>query len=147
MGISMSFHERLAYICLFFLLSIALRGSAFAQYNHPPESALITEAPPLNAELVKTGLYVFSGSGGNSLLRLSANGFILVNAGLPNEREALLRKVKKISDQPIRALILTDSNLSHAGEIKEFLESGTHIIAQQNTAAKLATPVSSELTA
>src|SRR5258708_485986 len=32
----------------------------------------------LTAQLVRTGLYMISGGGGNSLLRLSANGFILV---------------------------------------------------------------------
>ena len=142
----MSFPNRFTNVCLFLFLTAVLTRSALAQYHHPPEPAP-AGAPTLNADLVKTGLYIFSGGGGNSLLRLSANGFILVNAGLPSERDVLLRKVKRISNQPIRALILTDNNLSHAGAVEKFVESGTRIVAQRNAAAKLATLTIPELTA
>src|ERR1035441_9481431 len=81
------------------LLAAATSAVVFAQTG-----------PALNAQLVKTGLYVITGAGCNSVLRLSANGFILVDGGLPGNYDALMKKVGKItySDQPIRALILTD---------------------------------------
>ena len=142
----MSFQNWSSRVFLLFLFTAPLAGSALAQYNHPPEQPPTPGTPTLHADLVKTGLYVFSGGGGNSLLRLSANGFILVNAGLPSEQEVLLRKIKRISDQPIRALILTDSDLSHAGAIGQFLQGDTRIIAQQHTAGRLASPAIPELT-
>ena len=37
----------------------------------------------LSSDLVKTGLYVLTGKGSNSVLRLSANGLILVDGKLP----------------------------------------------------------------
>jgi len=96
--------------------------------------------PALKAQLVKTGLYVISGAGCNSVLRLSTNGFILVDAGLPGNYDALMKKVAKItySDQPIRALILTDHGAHHAGNNAQFLEDGTRIIAHENAAQNLA---------
>ncbi|MGD0777987.1 MAG: hypothetical protein ABSC05_34815, partial [Candidatus Solibacter sp.] len=111
------------------LLAAATSAVVFAQ----------TE-PALNAQLVKTGLYVISGAGCNSVLRLSTNGFILVDAGLPGNYDALMKKVAKItySDQPIRALILTDHGAHHAGNNAQFLEDGTRIIAHENAAQNLA---------
>lgn len=96
--------------------------------------------PALNAQLVKTGLYVISGAGCNSVLRLSTNGFILVDGGLAGNYDALVKKVEKItySDQPIRALILTDHGAHHAGNSAQFLEDGTRIIAHVNAAQNLA---------
>jgi glyoxylase-like metal-dependent hydrolase (beta-lactamase superfamily II) len=74
------------------------------------------------------------------VLRLSTNGFILVDAGLPGNYDALMKKVAKItySDQPIRALILTDHGAHHAGNNAQFLEDGTRIIAHENAAQNLA---------
>lgn len=111
------------------LLAAATSAMVFAQ----------TE-PALNAQLVKTGLYVITGAGCNSVLRLSANGFILVDGGLPGNYDVLLKKVEKISysDQPIRALILTDHGAHHAGNNAQFLEDGTRIIAHENAAQNLA---------
>jgi glyoxylase-like metal-dependent hydrolase (beta-lactamase superfamily II) len=95
------------------LLATATSAVVFAQTK-----------PALNAQLVKTGLYVITGAGCNSVLRLSANGFILVDGGLPGNYDALMKKVGKISysDQPIRALILTDHGAHHAGNNAQFLE-------------------------
>ena len=64
----------------------------------------------LSAEIVKTGLFVIAGGGCNSVLRLSANGFILVDGKLPGNYEAILAKTRKVSfsEQPIRLLINTD---------------------------------------
>ena len=92
------------------LSSIVLLAIAGAG-ERPEKSADKT----LTARLAKTGLYVISGGGGNSLLRLSANGFILVDGKLAGNYDAILALTKKLSysDQPIRALILTGHYGSH----------------------------------
>jgi cyclase len=86
----------------------------------------------LTAELLKTGLYLISGGGGNSLLRLSANGLIVVDGKLPGNYEALLAQVKRISDQPIRVLINTDYHEDHTGNNAMFIAAGTQIVGHQN---------------
>jgi cyclase len=86
----------------------------------------------MTAQYVKTGLYVISGRGSNSVLRLSANGLILVDGKLPGTYEALSAQLKRISKQPVRALILTDCDKSRTGTNAKFLENGTAIVVQEN---------------
>jgi len=93
----------------------------------------------LNAALVKTGLYLISGGGGNSLLRLSANGFILVDGKLPGNYDAILALAKKLSysEQPIRILVNTDHHENHTALNEEFMKAGTFVLAQENVKENL----------
>jgi cyclase len=94
----------------------------------------------MTAQYIKTGLYVISGRGSNSVVRLSANGLILVDGKLPGGYDALMAQVKRISKQPVRALILTDCADSHTGTNAKFVEDGdgTRIVAQENVKQNLA---------
>jgi cyclase len=121
--------------CAIIPLTLLLGITTSAQYTHP-------NAPNPNdgmsGQLVKTGLYVFSGQGSNSVLRLSANGLILVDGKLPGNYDALLARINRIVKQPVRALILTDGGSTRTGTNAQFLEHGTQIIAQENTKQYLA---------
>jgi cyclase len=86
----------------------------------------------LHADLVKTGLYVISGGGCNSLLRLSANGLIIVDGKLPGNYDALMSQATRISEQPVRLLIETDYHPTHTGNNANFLAAGAQIVAQEN---------------
>jgi glyoxylase-like metal-dependent hydrolase (beta-lactamase superfamily II) len=108
----------------------------YQQSNNKPEQN------PLSARLIKTGLYMISGGGCNSLLRLTAHGLIVVDGGLPENYTALRAKVRKISDQPVRILIDTGYGDVHTANNDRFAAGGTQIIAQENVKAKLATPPS-----
>jgi cyclase len=116
------------------LLSTVWAVAGFAQYtraNDPPGKSA------LKAELVKTGLYLISGGGCNSLLRLSASGLIIVDGKLPGNYDALLEQAHKISDQPVRVLINTDYHEYHTGNNSRFLEDATQILAQENVKGSL----------
>ena len=96
--------------------------------------------PTLSADLVKTGLYVIKGGGGNTLMRFSAQGLILVDGKLPGNYRALtsqVRKINKIGDLPTRVLILTDHHDDHAGNNAQFMTAGVAIIAQENAKNRL----------
>jgi cyclase len=115
-------------------------NTARPQYTRSNQSAEKSPAvTPLRVEMVKTGLFLISGGGSNSVLRLSANGLIIVDGKTRGSYEALLAEAKKISDQPIRILINTDHHTDHTAANAEFLEDGTNIVAQQNTAKNLFT--------
>src|SRR3974390_3150464 len=98
--------------CPIILLTLLLGITASAQYTHP-------NAPNPNDgmswQLVKTGLYLISGQGSNSVLRLSGNGLILVDGKLPGNYDALMARVNRIVKQPVRALILTNCDESSRG--------------------------------
>jgi glyoxylase-like metal-dependent hydrolase (beta-lactamase superfamily II) len=95
----------------------------------------------LRAELVKTGLFLISGGGSNSLLRLSANGLILVDGKLPGNYDGILALANKISfsEQPIRIVINTNHYEDRAGNNAKFIEAGAQILAQENVRRNLST--------
>jgi len=94
----------------------------------------------LRVELVKTGLYLISGGGCNSLLRLSAAGSLLVDGKLPGTYRALMsqiRRINKLSDLPVRAVIFTNHHDIHAGNKAQFVDAGLAVLAQQNALPRL----------
>jgi glyoxylase-like metal-dependent hydrolase (beta-lactamase superfamily II) len=120
-------------VCAIGVLLVTGVLESAAQYNHPKEPI----DPTLTYQIVKTGLHIISGKGGNCLLRLSANGLILVDANLPGNDEALLKGVHKISDQPVRLVILTSSDKSNVGNSEKLLQTGAFFAVQENAKQKL----------
>jgi len=121
-------------LCAIALIAIASAVAAFAQYGQSPEAT----PGVLQPHNVKVGLYYFSGGGGNSIVRLSANGLILVDGKLAGNYDELTRKVRKISDQSIRVVINTDHYEDHTGTNAKFLANGTQVVAQANVKKNLA---------
>ena len=101
----------------------------------PSAAGPATTVPPLHTELVKTGLYLISGGGGNVLLRLSAAGAVLVNgkqAGVYRPLMAQVRKISRLSDLPVRVLMLTDAADHHAANQALFAAAGVATLVQQS---------------
>jgi cyclase len=127
--------------CVIGLLAMATALSASAQAA--PEKTAPGKSPAdvtLSADLVKTGLYVVKGAGGNTLMRFSQQGLILVDGKLPGNYRALtsqVRKINKLGDLPTRVLILTDHHDDRAGNNAQFLAAGVAIIAQENAIKRL----------
>ena len=122
---------------------LCLIGSAIAVSAQSTQSKEPVKGPgnsTLSAAMVKTGLFVISGGGCNSVLRLSANGFILVDGKLPGNFEAIVAKARKVSfsEQPIRLLINTDYHENHTGNNEKFIEAGAQILAHENVKNDLA---------
>src|SRR4029077_3334582 len=95
----------------------------------------------LNIKLVKTGLFLISGGGANSLLRLSANGLILVDGKREENYTALksqVRRISRITDSPVRVVIVTDHHEDRSGTNAKFLAAGAQIIAQEKVGNNLA---------
>jgi glyoxylase-like metal-dependent hydrolase (beta-lactamase superfamily II) len=121
------------------VLSLALAVSAgaatpFAQsaYSRPRDPN-----NPLSAHLVKNGLYLFSAET-NSLVRMSASGFIVIDGQPPENYDALLKQIDRLSEQPIRVLITTDHHEQRTGSNAKFVADGAQILAQENVVRNLA---------
>jgi cyclase len=93
---------------------------------------------PLQVQLIKTGLYLVSGGGANTLVRMSGNGLVLVDGKLPDSYPYLHGKLKRIDDQPVRAVILTNTDPDHTGTDAKFLEAGAHLIVNQDAGLPMA---------
>jgi glyoxylase-like metal-dependent hydrolase (beta-lactamase superfamily II) len=121
---------------------LALAGAVGASAQDTP-GATAAKVDRLDADLVKTGLYLIRGGGANSLLRLSANGMVLVDGKRSGNYRALMaqvRRISKLSDMPVRVLVLTDPHDEHAGNSGQFVAAGIPIVAQRNAVANLALP-------
>src|SRR5215471_9751386 len=69
----------------------------------------------IDAQFVKTGLFVISGDGSNSVLRLSADGLVVVDGKSAGAYRALRKKIRRISDQPIWLLSTSDHQADRNG--------------------------------
>jgi glyoxylase-like metal-dependent hydrolase (beta-lactamase superfamily II) len=91
--------------------------------------------------MVKPGLYMITGAGGNSTLRVTSQGLILVDGKLPGQEnyDALMALIKGVSDQPIKYLILTHHHADHTGNNQRFLDAGVQVVAHENLKTNLLT--------
>ena len=129
---------RLCVIALLAMVGVAASPGRAAEDQ--PENG--SQKDHFSIQPVKTGLFLISGGGANSLLRLSANGEILVDGKRPENHAALMSQVRKISrftDMPVRAVILTNHHEDRSGTNAKFLAAGAQIIGQENVAKSLAT--------
>jgi glyoxylase-like metal-dependent hydrolase (beta-lactamase superfamily II) len=95
---------------------------------------------PQATQMVKPGLYMITGAGANSEVRVTSEGLIVVDGKLPSEQNynALMEQIKMISTQPIKYLIVTHHHADHTGNNKMFLAAGVEIVANENLNKNLA---------
>src|ERR1700689_1327693 len=111
---------------------LALTAGAFAQRGAPQPQAI---------QQVKPGLFMITGAGGNTTVRVTNAGLIVVDGKLPGEANynSLMALIKGASDQPIKYLIVTHHHADHTGNNQRFLDAGVQIIATQNLNTNLVT--------
>jgi glyoxylase-like metal-dependent hydrolase (beta-lactamase superfamily II) len=124
-----------AGICLAFLFQVAVSTAGNSEWRE--QRGRSGDPNPLAAQLIKTGLYMLSGEG-NSLIRLSANGAIVVDGQAPGHFAALRQQARRIGEQPVRLLITTDHHQEHTANNAQFLAEGAQIAAHENVKRRLA---------
>jgi glyoxylase-like metal-dependent hydrolase (beta-lactamase superfamily II) len=116
-------------------LAIVLTVNVSGQYRN--RAVKVPGSSKMSSKYVKTGLYLITGEGNNSVVRLSSNGLIIVGDKLPGNYEGLIGRAQKISDQPVRFLVLTDGSKSETGNLAQFVKEGTRLVAQDKIADAL----------
>jgi glyoxylase-like metal-dependent hydrolase (beta-lactamase superfamily II) len=103
------------------LLAIGLIASLPLAAGEQPANG--SQKAKLQIQMVKTGLFLISGGGANSLLRLSANGEILVDGKRLGNYAALMsqvREISKITDMPVRVVVITNHHEDRSGTNEKF---------------------------
>ncbi len=92
-------------------------------------------------QLVKPGLYIVPGAGATSIVRVTADGVILVDGKLPGEQNynGLIAQIKTVTDKPVKFLIVTHHHADHTGNNDRFVAAGVPVIAHTNLAKNLTT--------
>lgn len=89
-------------------------------------------APPAIKE-VKPGLYMVTGLGGNTTVRATNDGLIVVdtkNLGEANYN-ALMEQIRTVSKAPVRYVFVTHHHQDHSGNIGPFQAAGAEVIVHE----------------
>jgi glyoxylase-like metal-dependent hydrolase (beta-lactamase superfamily II) len=89
-------------------------------------------------EKVKDNLYMVTGGGGNTAVFITANGVVLVDTKLANWGQAIMDKVKTVTDKPVTHIINTHTHGDHVGS-NEYFPASVEIVAHANVSKSMAT--------
>src|SRR6266852_6477262 len=104
-------HRRL--LSAIVVVGLAVAGAA-AQQQRP-------RIPPTGTiKKVRDNLSVIPGAGGNTSVFVTQAGVVLVDTKLPNNGEAILNQVRRVTDKPVTMIINTHSHTDHIGSNEYF---------------------------
>jgi glyoxylase-like metal-dependent hydrolase (beta-lactamase superfamily II) len=110
---------RLSAAALFFLL-------AWIAYTQNPAAP-----PQLTINKVKDDLYEIEGDGGNVAVLVTREGVVLVDDKYDQDHDAILAKVRSVTDQPVKYILTTHHHGDHSGGNAKFISSA-QIISTAN---------------
>lgn len=96
---------------------------------------------PQTIQTVKPGVFMIAGAGGNTTVRVTPAGLIVVDGKLPGQEnyDRLMELIKGASDQPIKYLIVTHHHADHTGNNQRFIDAGVQVVATENLKKELVT--------
>jgi len=89
----------------------------------------------------KAGLFMVTGGGGTSTVRVTPDGLIVVdtkNLGEANYN-ALMDQIKTVSTSPVRYAVITHVHQDHSGNSEWFMKAGAQVVAHENIKKNLET--------
>jgi len=103
------------------IAAIVLAATVSGHAQAPPSQ--VPPPPPMAIKQVKPGLYMVTGGGGNSTVRVTDQGVILVDTKNLGEGpyNDLVRLIKTVTDQPVRFVFVTHVHQDHSGNIGRFV--------------------------
>jgi cyclase len=119
---------------LLFILILVFITTAYGQENkkQPPQYAQAPE--PVSVHQISKNIYELrGGAGANSAFIIGNSGVTIIDAKMTDQAaKEMIEAVKKITDKPIKRLILTHCDMDHVNGINGFPEN-IDIIAHENS--------------
>jgi len=81
---------------------------------------------------VSDNLFVIPGAGGNTTVFVTQAGVVLVDTKLPNNGEAILNQVRRVTDKPVSMIINTHSHPDHIGS-NDYFPATVDVVTHENT--------------
>jgi len=91
-----------------------------------------TQPQPLNINKVKDNLYEIEGDGGNVAVLVTKEGVILVDDKYDQDHDAIMAKIKTVTEQPVKYIFSTHYHADHSGGNAKFLPTA-QIISTENS--------------
>src|SRR5438270_12873660 len=79
------------------------------------------QPPQLTINKVKDDLYNIEGDGGNVAVYITSAGVILVDDKYEQDHDAIVERVKSVTDQPVKYVMTTHHHADHSGGNGKFL--------------------------
>ncbi len=95
------------------------------------------QGPPMaGIQKVKDNLYMITGGGGNTAAFVTDKGVVVVDTKLAGWGQAILDKIKTVTDKPVTMIINTHTHGDHTGS-NDFFGATVDIVAHENTKANM----------
>jgi cyclase len=119
---------------------------AAAAFQAPPKGPSPAALNSTKIEKVKDNLYVITGSGvanpdafsgGNTAVFITDRGVVIVDTKLPGWGQAVLDRIKTVTNKPVTTIINTHTHSDHTGS-NEFFGATVETIVHENTNSNMA---------
>lgn len=89
------------------------------------------EDPVAKIRLLKPSLYMITGGGANTLVRVTLAGVIVVDTKNPGENryDRIMEEIKSVTDQPVKFVLNTHHHPDHVGNNQQFIDAELTVIA------------------
>jgi glyoxylase-like metal-dependent hydrolase (beta-lactamase superfamily II) len=83
--------------------------------------------------VLKPDLYMITGGGANTLVRVTTDGLIVVDTKNPGDEnyKRLMEEIASVSPQPVKVVINTQHHPDHVGTNQKFIDAGARVLASE----------------
>jgi hypothetical protein len=83
---------------------------------------------------VKPGLYMVTGAGANTMVRVTDDGLVVVDAKQIGEGiyDNLMAQIRTVSDKPVKFVVIGDVHQDKSGNTAQFVNAGAQVVAHVN---------------
>jgi glyoxylase-like metal-dependent hydrolase (beta-lactamase superfamily II) len=124
-------------------LITAVLAPAIAAFAQAPRGGRGAAPPPAPQKImqIKPNLYIVTGAGGNSTVRVTKAGIILVDTKNLGDQfyNDLVAQIKTVSSEPVKEVIITHVHQDHSGNTGKFIEAGARVTANEGEKTEVAT--------
>jgi glyoxylase-like metal-dependent hydrolase (beta-lactamase superfamily II) len=114
------------------LLAVGGLSIAVAAYQQGQGQGRAQGPNVAEIQKVKENLYMITGGGGNTAAFVTANGVVVVDTKNPGWGQAILDKIKTVTDKPVTMIINTHTHPDHTSS-NSFFGATVEIVAHENT--------------
>jgi len=89
---------------------------------------------------LKPNLYMITGGGANTLIRVTPEGLIVVDSKNPggNNYDRVMEEIRSVSTLPVKYVINTHHHPDHVGNNQKFIDAGAQVIALDELKTRMA---------
>src|SRR5688572_12812619 len=114
-----------AMVCIASVAGFAQRGAGGGR--GAPAAGQTVE----KIRMLKPNLYLITGGGANTLVRVTNQGVIVVDTKNPGDENfnRLTEEIKSVTTQPVKFVVNTQHHPDHVGNNQKFIDAGAQVVA------------------